>query len=702
MGKDLNENLIYVKVKDVVDISGLSKTIVCKRCKTNKYQTKLVSGNGGQQYEILFSSLEPEIQAKFRGIHPSCNGDMCDKKLPIARISGAELSFHKNSSAPVSLTSKEMTLLESFSLIEKDTTNYVIPEKAKQNALYKVDLIIHWQNFRKNASNKTEADKEFLHLYNNKLYSENLYNNLGKVSIKSLYRWFKDWNDSNKDWKALINNYNYGCESQLISDLTLIEKYLLLKYMLHQNKFVLTKAYEYIMQDLKKLGVEAKSLKSYRHVWNYVLRNHADMVEYSRGGLKAALDKQLPHITKDSSKLNVGDVITGDGHTLDFMVKDPITGKPCRATLVTFQDDASRDIVGYEVMTSENTQSIASALRHAIIYLGKMPKVVHLDNGRAFKGKTFTGEKRIDFTSSGIQGLYAQLGIKTIFSKAYNGRAKLVERFFKELTESMAKKMPSYIGNNIENQPACTKRNEKFHKTIQGNFVPTIEETKILFEEWLNETYRQRQAKNDKTKTIQEYVNAGKGNGVDISLLDDLMLVSKEIKIHKGAIRLFDNYYHNNKLVGLDQKVIARYDMFDLSYIKVYSLKGEFLCTAEREQAIHPYAELLGTPQDIAEYRQKIKAVQKFEKERKQLYQTNLKTLYPAEKIIKARKTEIKQEVKEDEKYKINYAENKNILEDIENKKDYVINLQDMNFEEEKVYEIDFNKVIEQQKQCNI
>ena len=701
MGKDLNENLIYVKVKDVAEASGLTIRAIRKRCKTNKYQSKLVSGNGGQQYEILFSSLEPEIQAKFRGSDlRDCNRDMCTENFPIAHLSGAEISFHKNSSAPVSLTSKEMTLLESFSLTEKDTTNYVIPEKAKQNALFKIDLIIQWQNFRSNAANKTEADKEFLHLYNNKLYSENLYDKLGKVSVKSLYRWNKDWNNSNKDWKALINNYNYGCESQLISDLELIERYLLLKYMLHQNKYVLAKAYEFIVKDLQKQGIEAKSLKSYRHVWNYVLRNYADMVEYSRGGLKAALDKQLPHITKDNSKLNVGDVITGDGHTLDFMVKDPITGKPCRATLVTFQDDASRDIVGYEIMTSENTQSIASALRHAIIYLGKMPKVVHLDNGRAFKGKTFTGEKRVDFTSSGIQGLYAQLGIKTIFSKAYNGRAKLVERFFKEFTESMAKQMPSYIGNTIANQPACTKRNEKFHKTIQGDFVPTIEETKILFEKWLNETYRQRQAKNDKTKTIQEYVNAGKGNGVDISLLDDLMLVSKEIKIHKGTIRLFDNYYHNNKLVGLNQKVIARYDMFDLSYVKVYSLKGEFLCTAEREQAIHPYAELLGTPQDVAQYRQKMKAVQKFEKERKQLYQTNLKTLYPQfKKVITAKQIEAKED---NDNYKINFAENTNILAEIENEKDYEINSQNMNFESEKVYEIDYDKIIEQQKQYNI
>ena len=237
------------------------------------------------------------------------------------------------------------------------------------------------------------------------------------------------------------------------------------------------------------------SYSAYARVWQYVVKNHSDKVEYARGGLKAAIDKELPHITRDFSVLNVGDVIIGDGHTLDFMVKNPRTGKPCRATLVGFLDAASRDLVGYDIMITENTQVIASALRNAIIYLGKMPKVVHLDNGRALKGKTFTGDA--DFSTAGIQGLYAKLGVKTIFSKPYNGRSKIIERFFKELTESFAKLLPSYIGNNIFNQPACTKRNEKFHKQLASDYVPTIMETKVYIDKWLNEVYRQRPCNNN-------------------------------------------------------------------------------------------------------------------------------------------------------------------------------------------------------------
>lgn len=45
-------------------------------------------------------------------------------------------------------------------------------------------------------------------------------------------------------------------------------------------------------------------------------------------------------------------------------------------------------------MLEENTQNIASALRNAILNLGKIPKFVYLDNGRAFRGKYFMGSAK--------------------------------------------------------------------------------------------------------------------------------------------------------------------------------------------------------------------------------------------------------------------------------------------------------------------
>ena len=129
--------------------------------------------------------------------------------------------------------------------------------------------------------------------------------------------------------------------------------------------------------------------------------------------------------------------------------------------------------VGLKIIMSENTQCIASALRNVIINLGMIPKVVYQDNGRAFKAKYFhdkQGEKNlsrsltsarcdflaqalknqhtcqyVDFDKEGFNGIYANLGIKSVFAKPYNARAKVIERFFLEFQEEFGKKLDYLI-----------------------------------------------------------------------------------------------------------------------------------------------------------------------------------------------------------------------------------------------------------------
>ena len=46
--------------------------------------------------------------------------------------------------------------------------------------------------------------------------------------------------------------------------------------------------------------------------------------------------------------------------------------------------------------------------------------------------------------------------------------------------------------------------------------------------------------------------------------------------------------------------------MFDLTQIKVFTVKGEYLCTAERVTETHPMAKILGTVEDLEDFKQKI------------------------------------------------------------------------------------------------
>ena len=131
-----------------------------------------------------------------------------------------------------------------------------------------------------------------------------------------------------------------------------------------------------------------------------------------------------------------------------------------------FLDWKSGGLVGFEIMMEEDTQCIASALRNAILNLGRIPDIVYQDNGKAFKANFFTGNK--DFEELGFNGIYGKLGIKPVYAAPYNARAKVIERFFLEFQEGFEKLLPSYIGSSIENKPAYMKRNEKLHKEIHN------------------------------------------------------------------------------------------------------------------------------------------------------------------------------------------------------------------------------------------
>ncbi len=93
---------------------------------------------------------------------------------------------------------------------------------------------------------------------------------------------------------------------------------------------------------------------------------------------------------------------------------------------------------------------------------------------------------------------------------------------------------------------------------------------------------------------------------ININELDDLMMAQEVKNIGRNGIRFLKSDYFDDALYGLREKAVIKYSLFDLSYIKVYSIKGEYLCTARRVMSTHPLANYLGDIKDIEDYKQKI------------------------------------------------------------------------------------------------
>src|SRR5574344_2712829 len=116
----------YILIKELADLKGVSTRAI--RLSKDKYQTREIIVKGGKSFEILLSSIEPELQEKYLE-QKSIITSSCTSLIPIV---------------------KEKSL----------------PTKANEIALARLDLIREWKKYRKSKTSKTKVDIEFVETYN--------------------------------------------------------------------------------------------------------------------------------------------------------------------------------------------------------------------------------------------------------------------------------------------------------------------------------------------------------------------------------------------------------------------------------------------------------------------------------------------------------------------------------------------------------
>jgi transposase len=229
---------------------------------------------------------------------------------------------------------------------------------------------------------KTKIIQKFLDLYNSGLILPEIHKTLKTVKRSTLYDWLHIYNDSGIT--GLVPQYNQNAFSKVLQT----EKDFLLKFLLNQNKKTIADAIRECKRYLGSFSPSAPT--TLRRFVNDFKNQYHDVWTLEREGEKAWNDKDAPYQDRDPMSLYVGEVLVADGHKLNFRVKDPITGKEKRPVLVMFWDWKSAYPVGWEIMMTENIQCITGALRNALLTLGKIPRYVYIDNGKAFLSKIFT------------------------------------------------------------------------------------------------------------------------------------------------------------------------------------------------------------------------------------------------------------------------------------------------------------------------
>jgi len=471
-------------------------------------------------------------------------------------------------------------------------------------ALAWADLIRVYLQEKKRAKSErgqsiVEAAKLFIEGYNTGQLYPMIFSILGPKSFQTIEAKTKKFRDNNYDFVALAPNWgNRRGQNKVTNN----EFNSLLSFALTPNRLRFSQITRLTKMSLSKRSISSPSSEAtLRRAIEDWRDTHYDQWIFCREGEKALNDKCLPPIERDAWRLDVGDVLVADGHTLNFQILNPFTGKPARMNMVVWYDWASRMPAGWEIMPTENVQCVAAGLRRAIMALGKMPKIVYLDNGRAFKAKIFT-DQGIDFEEAGFYGMFARLGIRTAFAWPYNAQSKVVERFFGTFSE-LERLMPTFTGTSIEDKPPHILRNEKLHKKLHikkyNGWVPTVAEANEIIAGWTAE-YAGRTQRDLRGLCPGEIFQAGRGEGIDPIALRFLMMSMETKSVGRSGIRFQGRNFYDDALYGYKHRVMIRYDLGEPDSIQVFDLTGhKFICEAHAVQRVHPMAKLTGKKEDI-------------------------------------------------------------------------------------------------------
>ncbi|NGO94337.1 hypothetical protein BJL96_11865 [Burkholderia cenocepacia] len=302
------------------------------------------------------------------------------------------------------------------------------------------------------------------------------------------------------------------------------------------------------------------------------------------------LKTMLPFIRRTFDKLLPNDIWSGDGHTFDAEVQHPLHGRPFRPEITSIIDVATRRAVGISLDLAESSFAVLDALSTGVLKCG-VPSMFYVDNGSGYKNALLKDE------GVGVQG---RLGFVVTHSIPYNSQARgVVERLHKTLWVAAAKKLPSYMGADMDRQAKHVMFKITRNALKHGGALPLMS-----WEAFIQFCQEQVDAYNDRPHSTLPVIrdpNSGKrrhmspneawamhvANGWQPDTLDERdarTVFRPRIKrtVARGEVRLLNHHYSNPELLEFHgEEVQVAYDINDARLVWIYALDGRYVCQAE-------------------------------------------------------------------------------------------------------------------------
>lgn len=546
---------IYVTIDEAAKLEGKKYQALYMQIERGKLDAIQMNDASGYQKLVNLSSLSSKAIAKY---HAQKNSELDGRDLQKIK---AELEAKKYGERYTGLTIEDLT------------------DKQREQVVFWKNLISGWRNYiEKFPGQNAQKTQEFLEIIN-------------ATQEKSI---------TEKTLRRKYTNYKRYGEIALADDRAMkkavdssIPEYawnIFLEWWLDEARPTVAHIYDLVKKHLEDEGKEEYLPLPHRTTFHRATQKiPVAVVKYFRYGEKTFTDEVLPYVQRVYRNLSSNEIWTSDYHTLDFFVKDDLTGKIFRPHVVVWQDIRSRKILSLRVCESSNSHGVINSFREACISFGR-PHNVYVDNGREYLVRDFGGRgKRKANQNAQIETTILQsLGINMINAKVANGRAKVAERTFKQLASEFSKLFLTYCGNRPENRPERHNDVMKNEKNIP--LLSTVtEDLRIYIEGWYNTKASTGEGMNGKSPNEVYAENLISKRTATQEQINALTMRSTRMQMVKrnGVYLDFGQgkmWFYNTDLVHdyMNQKVYVRYNSENLSEVRIEDEKGRFIAVAER------------------------------------------------------------------------------------------------------------------------
>ena len=355
---------------------------------------------------------------------------------------------------------------------------------------------------------------------------------------------------------------------------------------LHGNGLKLATAYRQAVASMrfKAPGTTLPTLSQVRYA---VSQLTPGTVICAREGETAYVNKCCDYIQRDWSGIPAGYCIIGDTRDFDVQIRvwdeKNQVWKPVRPKITALMDARSWYIAAYWITTEPvNTYTIINTLAlYCAKTGGQAPAVAYFDNGKDYCAKGFSTPLTVEGNEHSI---FKELGIRLQNSSPYNGRAKTIERAFRDMMQNFDKMFPDYLGSTPAGRNAAADWFDHHAEEL-----PSLEQFCTLFDQYISAFHST--PKNGKIHGGKSPAELWEQREVRPAMsaeqLHFAFLKPEDTRtVTRGPAVSFNNTLYYSDTVSVGEKVLVKSDHIDPTHVYLFTIDGRLKGEARTRDAI--------------------------------------------------------------------------------------------------------------------